>query len=186
MPDREDSADEQEQALEATTSSGTELAEEEKSPGQPPGHKLQAKWDEMYKRLLSFHEKHGHCLVPNRYSEDAQLGSWGKKLLLVVLRVGNVFVESPLTQFRYISVSTQRRHYKILTSGSGESTPMTPARAQKLVDIGFKWSTKDPRHVPWEQRYSELVAFNVSSFSVPSQELFWFVSHFRLGRFGQL
>jgi len=39
---------------------------------------------------------------------------------------------------------------------------MTPERAQKLVDIGFKWSTKDPRHVPWEHRYAELVAFQVS------------------------
>jgi hypothetical protein len=36
---------------------------------------------------------------------------------------------------------------------------MTPARAQKLVEIGFKWSTKDPRHVPWEHRYKQLIAF---------------------------
>jgi hypothetical protein len=87
MPDQEDSADEQ--VLEATTSCGTELAEEEKSPGQAVGHKLQAKWDEMYRRLLSFREKHGHCLVPNRYSEDAQLGSWGKKLLESVTFLSN-------------------------------------------------------------------------------------------------
>lgn len=38
---------------------------------------------------------------------------------------------------------------------------MTPARARKLEEIGFKWSTKDPRHVPWEHRYNQLVAFKV-------------------------
>jgi hypothetical protein len=46
-------------------------------------------------------------------------------------------------------------------SDSGDTTPMTPARARKLEDIGFKWSTKDPRHVPWEYRYNQLVAFKV-------------------------
>lgn len=42
------------------------------------------------------------------------------------------------------------------------STPMTPERAERLEEIGFQWSTKDPRHVPWEKRYSELVDFAVS------------------------
>lgn len=42
------------------------------------GQKLQMKWEEMFRRLQRFREKHGHCLVPNRYSEDPQLGSWGK------------------------------------------------------------------------------------------------------------
>lgn len=36
---------------------------------------------------------------------------------------------------------------------------MTPERARRLEDVGFQWSTKDPRHVPWEQRFSELEGF---------------------------
>ena len=51
--------------------------DEDGEKGSVPGQKLQAKWDEMYKRLLKFKEKHGHCLVPNRYADDPQLGSWG-------------------------------------------------------------------------------------------------------------
>ncbi len=70
-----------------------------------------------------------------------------------------------LLTFVYIalfpSVSTQRLQYKILTSGSSESTPMTPERANKLNSIGFVWATKDPRHVPWETRYEELCQFVV-------------------------
>ena len=37
---------------------------------------LQAKWDEMFNRLLDFKKKHSHCLVPNRYSDDPALGAW--------------------------------------------------------------------------------------------------------------
>ncbi len=37
--------------------------------------------------------------------------------------------------------------------------PMTPGRAARLDAIGFGWSTADPRHVPWEMRFEELVAF---------------------------
>jgi hypothetical protein len=36
---------------------------------------------------------------------------------------------------------------------------MTQARARRLEEVGFAWSTKDPRHVPWEARYDELVDF---------------------------
>ena len=40
---------------------------------------------------------------------------------------------------------------------------MTMERAQKLIDLGFDWSTTDPRHVSWEDRYEQLKDFNVSA-----------------------
>lgn len=46
-----------------------------------------------------------------------------------------------------------------MTSGSNESAAMTPERALKLREIGFEWTTCNPRNVPWEQRYEELRAF---------------------------
>mmetsp|Transcript_28109 Transcript_28109/g.39740 ORF Transcript_28109/g.39740 Transcript_28109/m.39740 type:complete len:633 (+) Transcript_28109:60-1958(+) len=95
----------------------------------PASTVLQQKWNRMFDRLLSFKAKHGHCLVPNRFSEDPALGAW---------------------------VSTQRRQYKILVSGTAESTPMTPERAAQLESVGFVWATTDPRHVPWETRFQEL------------------------------
>eukprot|EP00566_Odontella_aurita_P010264 CAMPEP_0113580570 /NCGR_PEP_ID=MMETSP0015_2-20120614/30763_1 /TAXON_ID=2838 /ORGANISM="Odontella" /LENGTH=422 /DNA_ID=CAMNT_0000484807 /DNA_START=250 /DNA_END=1518 /DNA_ORIENTATION=- /assembly_acc=CAM_ASM_000160 len=91
---------------------------------------LQQKWDQMYARLLVFKGKHDHLLVPNRYSEDRSLGAW---------------------------VSTQRRQYKSFQAG--EETPMNTERASKLESIGFVWSTRDPRHVPWEVRYKQLLAY---------------------------
>jgi len=38
-----------------------ELEDGDQLFGAQPGQKLQAKWEEMYRRLLLFKEKHGHC-----------------------------------------------------------------------------------------------------------------------------
>ncbi|CAB9508948.1 helicase [Seminavis robusta] len=132
-----------------TTTEGEEKAttegEEEKKPEiaearapdqdpQEPSTTVthEQRWEAMFHRLVAYKAKHGHCLVPNRYAEDTQLGSW---------------------------VSAQRRQYKIVTSGGNESAAMTPERAQKLNDIGFEWTTTNPRNVPWETRHAELKSF---------------------------
>jgi hypothetical protein len=46
-----------------------------------------------------------------------------------------------------------------MRSSNTDSTAMTEERAKRLEEIDFQWSTKDPRHVPWDARYEELVAF---------------------------
>lgn len=94
---------------------------------------LQHRWETMFQRLVAFKEKHGHCLVPNRYPEDRSLGAW---------------------------VSTQRRHYKnSVTAGDTVdfvSTPLTAERVRRLQAVGFVWATSDPRHTPWEIRFEQL------------------------------
>lgn len=66
---------------------GSELEEDEDRRGDGPGDNhqssaeqnlLSSKWEDSFTRLLAFKAKHGHVLVPNRYREDPQLGSWGK------------------------------------------------------------------------------------------------------------
>lgn len=86
-----------------------------------------AKWDMMYHHLKQYKATHNNCLVPNRYKQMPQLGSW---------------------------VSTQRRHYKL--KKAGKDAPLTQQRMDLLNMIGFVWATKDPRHVPWELRFNEL------------------------------
>lgn len=76
------------------------------------------KWDTMYNHLLEYKNNHGDCLVPNRYTDMPQLGSW---------------------------VSTQRRHYKLIEAG--KDSPLTQTRLELLTKIGFVWATRDPRHV---------------------------------------
>ena len=144
---------------------------------------LNAKWEDSFQRLVAFKKVHGHCLVPNRYREDPQLGSWGtlyyylSRFIYEVADYGtSMHMIShacylpyclsryyPWHRFDSIStVSTQRRQYKLLMSGSGTPTSMTLDRARRLEELGFQWSTTDPRHVPWEQRYDELREFVVS------------------------
>jgi hypothetical protein len=98
------------------------------------GKRQQSRWDSMFTRLIAFKEKHGHCLVPNRFEKDRSLGAW---------------------------VSTQRRHYKVMMSKDFDhtSTPLTTERIQKLNDVGFAWASSDPRHTPWDVRFNELRAY---------------------------
>jgi hypothetical protein len=37
---------------------------------------LQHQWEDMFRRLMLYKSQHGDCLVPNRYSNDRQLGAW--------------------------------------------------------------------------------------------------------------
>jgi hypothetical protein len=36
-----------------------------------------AKWERNFQKIVSYREKNGHTLVPNRYPLDPQLASWG-------------------------------------------------------------------------------------------------------------
>ena len=46
------------------------------SATSPRAVALQNLWEEMFQRLFVYQQKHGDCLVPNRYSEDKRLGAW--------------------------------------------------------------------------------------------------------------
>ena len=39
---------------------------------------LAAAWEEMFSCFVQFKERHGHCNVPDKWRENAQLGSWVK------------------------------------------------------------------------------------------------------------
>ena len=59
------------------------------------------------------------------------------------------------------SVSAQRKNFKLLEANSAKSTPLTLERAQRLMDAGFEWTAKNPRHLMWEVRFAELKDFKV-------------------------
>lgn len=75
-------------------------------------------WLTMFERLLQFKAQFGHCLVPNRYEHDRQLGQW---------------------------VSRQRRHYRLLQENKNSN--MTPERIHQLENIGFVWSAREADNV---------------------------------------
>jgi hypothetical protein len=65
-------------------------------------------WDELLSELADYHKIHGHCNVPQYYSENNKLGGW---------------------------VQTQRKQYKLHLKGM--SSFMTTYRIQKLESLGF-------------------------------------------------
>jgi hypothetical protein len=69
-------------------------------------------WKMRYEELIEYKELNGDCLVPQRFHENPQLGTW---------------------------VNTQRRHFKLLQEE--KRSCMTEERLEKLNAIGFSWST---------------------------------------------
>jgi hypothetical protein len=67
-------------------------------------------WDDRLSELADYREIHGNCNVPNRYSENAKLGSW---------------------------VSTQRCQYRL--HRQGKASYMTLPHIQELESLGFEW-----------------------------------------------
>jgi hypothetical protein len=73
-------------------------------------------WDDRLSELADYRKVHGHCKVPQRYSENVRLGTW---------------------------VSTQRKHYKLLQDG--KKSPMSALRIQALESLAFKWTVSAPK-----------------------------------------
>lgn len=70
-------------------------------------------WEQRYRALSDFREKHGHCNVPSKY-DDKPLAIW---------------------------VKCQRRQYKLFLKG--EHSAMNDKRISKLVSIQFVWNPRN-------------------------------------------
>jgi predicted chitinase len=68
-------------------------------------------WQSRLSELADYRKLYGHCNVPQRYSENIQLGTW---------------------------VSTQRKNY--MFHRQGKTSPITPFRIQELESLGFEWN----------------------------------------------
>jgi len=75
---------------------------------------LEAVWEDMLQQLKQYKDEHGDTLVPQRYTDNPQLGIW---------------------------VSNQRSIYK--RKQSGQATKMTDEHVDKLNEIGFVWDPFD-------------------------------------------
>jgi hypothetical protein len=69
-------------------------------------------WEDRLGELADYCKEHGHCNVPESYSERRKLAKW---------------------------VANQRRHYRLHLQG--KKSPMTLSRVQALESLGFEWDT---------------------------------------------
>jgi hypothetical protein len=69
-----------------------------------------ATWEDRLRDLTDYHKIHGHCNVPQNYSENVKLATW---------------------------VKTQRTQYRLHLEGKPSHT--TLPRIQALENLGFEW-----------------------------------------------
>ncbi len=74
-------------------------------------------WNFRFEELKSFKLEHGHCVVPQHFSQNRALGKW---------------------------VSKQREHYRYFLEQ--KQSAMTQERIDKLNELGFQWNAKGRRH----------------------------------------
>jgi hypothetical protein len=67
-------------------------------------------WEDRLGELADYCKIHGHCNVPNNYSESTKLGNW---------------------------VAYQRQQYRLQVEG--KSSQMTLSRIEELENPGFEW-----------------------------------------------
>jgi hypothetical protein len=92
-------------------------------------HASAATWEDRLSELADYRKVHGHCNVPGKYSENAELGRW-------------------VTRQKY----QHNLHLK------GKTSQITLSRIQALESLGFRWGSRDST-CTWEDRLSELADF---------------------------
>ena len=71
-----------------------------------------SQWRDKFRQLCEYKVQFGHCLVPQRYAANTELGIW---------------------------VATQRVKYRWYQEG--KTSPMTAERIRALESVGFDWGT---------------------------------------------
>jgi len=88
-------------------------------------------WSVGFQEMCEFKAKYGHCLVPQRYAANPELGSW---------------------------VKVQRANYRL--HHEGKSSSMTEERIQDLESVGFEWGkSKIDFTSIWSERFQQMCEF---------------------------
>lgn len=89
-------------------------------------------WYDRFQELSEYKEKHGDCMVPQKYAPNPSLGIW---------------------------VNKQRMEYKLLQDG--EKSSMTPERLSALQSIGFVWA-KRKGQATWDAKFKQLQEYKAA------------------------
>ncbi|EJK75865.1 hypothetical protein THAOC_02399 [Thalassiosira oceanica] len=84
-------------------------------------------WEERFAELRDFRDETGHANIPKSYGPNPGLGRWAAE---------------------------QRGQYKRMSRG--QSSTLTPGRADRLARLGFKWSAREGSTGSWENWLIEL------------------------------
>ena len=103
-------------------------------------------WDEMFRQLIQYREKHGDCFVPSRCEENVRLGKW---------------VETQ--RYEYTKMKRAEQTGEIQAAKSTPSSRLTADRQRKLESIGFEWTVNNKmkryNDKKWEDVFERLLAY---------------------------
>jgi hypothetical protein len=108
----------------------------------------QTPWNARYEQLLVYFKQHGHANVPRAYPENRQLGEWVHTQRILYRKQSKVMMGERTTKLQ--AIGFQWRTTATATAAAANNTK--PGSSKKLrADL----------YVPWEQRYQELVEFQL-------------------------
>jgi hypothetical protein len=109
-----DSDFEQRRRDDASTNKRSHEVSTSKLPSNASGHQWMASaWEDRLSELAAYRTVHGHCNVPQRYSEHSMLGNW---------------------------VQAQRTQYRLHLEG--KPSPMPVCRIWELKSLDFEWDSR--------------------------------------------
>ncbi|MCZ6840535.1 MAG: helicase associated domain-containing protein [Alphaproteobacteria bacterium] len=143
-------------------------------------------WEKRFSELVRFNEEHDHCNVPNKWSENPELGRWvttqrsnykrdqlspDKAERLEALGFEwDLFAALWEERFsELVRFKEEHGHCNVparwvenpelstwVTAQRSRRGKLSPDRVERLEALGFEW---DPSSASWEKRFSELVRF---------------------------
>ncbi|CAB9496724.1 helicase [Seminavis robusta] len=100
-----------------------------------------ADWETLFQRLVTYKEQHGHSNVPLHNEDDPELAQWVAKQR----ELRNSSQNAPVAAAAAAAASNQES--------------LTEEQMAKLAQVGFEWQPRNPRHLQWETRFSQLQSF---------------------------
>jgi len=133
-------------------------------------------FEDMFERLIQYHQEHGHVNVPQKFSLDGQLGSWVANMRSkrkIMAKKGEEF-EPDISSLDNDGAADEDDALldgleggdeegvmagKKRKRGAGGRQRLTRERIQRLDLIGFQWVVANPNTKSWEERFEDLKEF---------------------------
>uniref|UniRef100_A0A7S3P091 Helicase-associated domain-containing protein n=1 Tax=Amphora coffeiformis TaxID=265554 RepID=A0A7S3P091_9STRA len=119
-------------------------------------------WDEMFRQLIEYKEKHGDCLVPSRYETNLKLGKW---------------VETQRYEYTKLKRAEANPNEKPEEMNQEETklggkprvtnARLTEERLRRLESIGFEWKVRNKMKryydKQWQDMFDQLMDFKAKN-----------------------
>ena len=124
------------------------------------GKRRRTPWINRYNELKKFHDTHGHCMVPQHYGENPDLGKWVKAQrrqykLKVVLKQPSSMTESRISKLNSLGFAWDMATSKIRKDDSHPRQNDIAVKDQPLVPFDFENKSSKELHTAWIEHFKE-------------------------------